>query len=344
MIVQHTSIGRTIIGSILGVMLGMFMPFAFLMESMVPMLLLPVLWAIGSYIWFGATATVVFSTAYLTAMYMTFGGAGLFAGSVAVFPLLISVLWGGKTQEAFFDQLQRGIMISILSAAGTVVIAVAFYGTDLIGRGMDALRTQIQAIPDDIFSMVMAYSGLSTEEISVSDFRTLYEQVLTIIEENMNFHLPGRFLAGTTITAILGVLWFNWLLAKRGLVTVQSFVPIRDWHLPKHITIGAVAAVAISFVFVGTNQSIAATIFYTVYDLACVAFGTQFAAALSRRFQRSNMTGTGRNLLIALAIIVPTLFGFPFVPCALGLASALFGSNGLFHKKQSGDESVDKKQ
>lgn len=328
------SFGRTLVGCVLALFLGLLSPFLLMVETMslMPVVLIPVLLSAAMAVWFGNAAVFALNGAFLGTMYLGFGFPGFLMGMVGVLPPIVSILLGMRRREPFFDQMERSVMLAILAMAGAVTVAFVFWGSNLIGQVIRTLEEQIASIPEEFFRTVLAYSGLDASGYSMTELRSLYTGILGQMEKYYVYFLPGRLLSGAALTSVLGVLWGNWLMARRGDATAQSYISLENWRLPAKVSIGALALLLVSFLMAGSGFSMGGTAFYTVYDLATLAFAIQTAASLCRRMKQGGFRPGARITLTCLIVLLPLALNAGFLLCIYGVASALFGSEGLIRK------------
>ena len=108
------------------------------------------------------------------------------------------------------------------------------------------MKAQFALMPDAFFApfVDMINSAMSTgipgmKAMTKEDYRAQVAGVLNLMSEVYQQSLPGALLSGAALTGVLSVTWGNWLRARRGLATDESYIgPTWRWFLPRNVTLG----------------------------------------------------------------------------------------------------------
>lgn len=241
----------------------------------------------------------------------------------------------------FFDQMRMSISTCLLGMLLAVSIAYFSFGGNMIDRMAEALKRQFDLMPDAFFTpfVDMVNSALSTgslpgvEPLTVSGYRAQIVGFLDLMSEVYQQSLPGCLLSGAALTGVLSTLWGNWLRARRGLATAESYVGPTRWSLPKNVTLGLTLMWIAAYILAQTQYAQGETVYYTVYSLASLAFFVQALGAIDRFFFRRGASDGRRRVMVILALALGILFRLiNTILFAIGAGSALFGSHGAFRR------------
>ena len=267
---------------------------------------------------------------------------------LAVLPGIV-VIAGMMRKRPFFSQLRMGIGAFVAGMLGCVIIAYRAFGGDMIGKLMDMVRAQFDAVPDyvilpliEALNQSIAQTGAGLGRITIADYRSIFSGALDQMQLAYMEYAPGMLLAGAIWSGVLAVLWGNWRMAKRGIASVESFVGMSQWYLPGQMTLGLLGISAISFIAATSGSTSWTTVLNTCTALTGTAFTVQALASFDRRFiMRGTQTG-GRKVRLTLILLLSWAFNLiGLVTAAFGAASALFGSRGVITawKNKMKDES-----
>jgi len=146
--------------------------------------------------------------------------------------------------------------------------------------------------------------------------------------------LANQF-AGAIWTAALAVLAGNWLLARRGEATTESFKGLFEWYLPANVTKGLLMMLAVSALLLNFSIRGNVALYIIVSRIVLTAFVIQGFAANDRRMRRNGASRGRRQGAVVLLVLLEALLGnallgldvFALLAIAGG-GSALFGSRG----------------
>lgn len=170
--------------------------------------------------------------------------------------------------------------------------------------------------------------------MSVADYRERFMAVLTLLSETYAQVLPGRLLSGAALSGVLTALWGNWLMARRGMATNESYVGLGQWFLPAQAVLGLMLLWLSAYLITGTGYAPRAAVYLAVYDLVSSAFYIQGLGAVDRFLYRRGASAGKRRAIVALALV----FGLALRVLNTGLfiigaISALFGSHGVLKRR-----------
>ncbi|MBR0367551.1 MAG: hypothetical protein IJH86_04045 [Clostridia bacterium] len=255
-------------------------------------------------------------------------------------------------KKPFFDQMKLCVAASLAGMLAAVTIAYISFGGNMIERMAEALKAQFALMPDAFFApfVDMINSAMSTGipgvgKMTVQSYRAQIGGILDLMSEVYQQSLPGALLSGAALTGVLSVLWGNWLQARRGLATEESYVSPARWFLPRSVTLGLTLMWIAAFILSETRYAQGQTVYFTVYSLASLAFFIQALGAVDRFFLRRGMPDAKRRTLIILTLILGLLFRFiNTLLFAIGAGSTLFGSHGAFRRPLPGGNDDDTQQ
>ncbi len=334
--------GKLALGIVLALLVGALTPLITVLEMSV---LMPVVLPGGVFMVFlfcyaGPLPAWLFTIAHLAA-------AGVLLGEHFLLMLLVSGTLPAllcmrmiALKRPFFEQMKLGVAAFLGGMLLAVTVAYLSFGGNMIERMADALKAQFALMPDAFFTpfVDMINSALSTgipgvKMMTVQSYRAQISGILDLMSELYQQTLPGALLSGAALTGVLSVLWGNWLQARRGLATNESYVGPTRWFLPRNVTLGLTLMWVAAFVLSQTGYAQGETVYYTVYSLASLAFFIQALGALDRFFFRRGTPDGRRRALLVIALILGLLFRFiNTLLFAIGAGSALFGSHGAFRR------------
>ena len=344
--------GKLSLGIVLAIIVGMLTPVVTVLEMS---LLMPVVVLSGLFMVF----LFCFSGQLTAWVYMIVQLAT--TGALLGMPFLLMLLMAGTVpalvcirlitlKAPFFDQMKAMIGVCLGGMLLAVTIAYVSFGGNMIERMAEALRKQFDMMPDAFFlpfvEMVNSTIGATgfpgMKSMTIADYRAQVVGVLNLMSEIYQNALPGALLSGAALTGVLSTLWGNWLMARKGLATNESYVDPVAWFLPKNVTLGLTLTWVTAFILAQTQYAQGETVYYTVFSLASLAFFIQALGVVDRFFYRRGMPDGRRRRLLVLTLV----FGMLFRICntmlfAIGACSALFGSHGAVKRppRRGGDDS-----
>lgn len=329
--------GRLAAGIALAVLLGILTPLAMALETLLirPVILLSGLMMVFLFCYAGRLPAWLYMTVQLgsaavvlgpTFMWMTMA-AGTFPGILAMRGLM------GK--RPFFEQMKVDMGLYLLGLLTALLIAREAFGGNMIARASDMLVTQFNQLPDEWFSpFVEAVNQARAGSLTVADYR---EQVLAMVKllgEAYERMLPGTLLSGALLSGLLTALWGNWLMARRGLATDQSYIPLTRWFLPRSATLGLGVIWIAAYLLSQSDYGAGESVYMAAYAVVSMAFLFQGLAAIDRFCYRRGMSlGRRRGFVVAAAVLSLLLGLFNTFIFLIGILSALFGSHGAIARR-----------
>lgn len=345
--------GKLILGIVLAIIVGALTPVITVLEMslLMPVVVLSGLFMVFLFWYSGQITAWIYTILQLSTtgalLGTPFAMMMLTAGTI---PALVCIrLIARKTP--FFDQMKVMIGVCLGGMLLAVTIAYICFGGNMIQRMAEVLRKQFDMMPDAYFlpfvEMINAAIGSASlpgiKVMTIADYRAQVVGVLNLMSEIYQNSLPGALLSGAALTGVLSTLWGNWLTARRGLATNESYISPLEWFLPKNVTLGLTLTWVAAFILAQTEYAQGETVYYTVFSLASLAFFIQALGAVDRFFFRRGMPDGRRRFMLVLTLILGMLFRlFNTMLFAIGACSALFGSHGAVRRppqRGNGDDS-----
>lgn len=335
--------GKLALGIVLAVLIGALTPVLTVLEMslLIPVVLLSGVFMVFLYCYAGPMPAWVYMIVQLASTGAFLSGPFvmmlLSAGTV---PALVCIRQIAQ-KRPFFDQMKLGIAAHLGGMLIAVTIAYMSFGGNMIDRMADALKRQFDLMPDAFFTpfVDMINSALSAGSVpgmgamTVEGYRAQIGGFLNLMSEVYQQSLPGALLSGAALTGVLSVAWGNWLRARRGLATNESYVGPTRWFLPRNVTLGVTLMWVATYILSQTGYARGETVYYTVYSLASLVFFVQALGAVDRFFFRRGAADGRRRTLVILALVLGTIIPlFNTIMFAIGAGSALFGSHGAFKR------------
>lgn len=350
----HISGGRLALGIALAAALGLLTPLLMALEAsfLMPVLALSGVLMVFLFGFAGRIPAWLYMTVQLGATAAMFNSTFMWMTMAAgTFPAILAMR-GIILKRPFFEQLKMDVGFY---AAGLVVaafIAYTTYGGNIIGRAVEALTEQFKRMPDswfkpfvDAINQAFSAGGLGdASPIDIADYRTRVLAMLQLVGETYSRVLPGNLLAGSVISGVVTALWGNWLMARRGLASNESYIGIERWFLPRWVTLELLLLWIIAYFVSGSGYASGEAVYIAAYAIVSVAFAFQGLAAINRFCYRRGMTDRKRRVLTVLGLIFGMVFrmfnAFLFI---IGMLSALFGSHGaiMIRISRGGDDDDD---
>ena len=331
------STGKIIGCTILAVVLGILAPFALMFQVMMPMpaLNIVVLLAAALSVGGGLIPAVVLGVAALVGTLVGLGPGITVLEVLMCVPSAVVMIRGVRRKEPFFRQMFHGVAVCMACVIAAVLLAGVFFGGDMIEKAVDFVRSMFEQQQDVLWASVQEMLGGSGSGVTQTDFAGVYYDALNLMEAYYEYNLLANLLTGAAMTGVVGVLWGNWLAARRGEVTPDSFRGLGEWYLPSNLTLGLLMMLLFSAVLKGTSFAGGTTVWVIVSGLARLAFVIQALAAVDRRLKAQGSARGRRTAMVVLVIVAGTLSGDWFLGLDLfgivaiaGCASALFGRRG----------------
>ena len=331
------STGKIVGCTVLAAVLGVLTPFAMMLQVMMPMPALSIAVLL-------ATALSVAGGMIPAAVLGAVALAGIMAGLGPVLTLIAAVMWGLpavvmirgiRRKGPFFRQMFRGVAVCMACVIAAVLLAGALFGGNMIEKAVDFVRLAFEQQQDVLWASVQEMLGGAGSGVTQADFAGAYYDALNLMEAYYEYNLLANLLTGAAMTGVIGVLWGNWLAARRGEVTPDSFRGLGEWYLPSNLTLGLLLMLLLSAVLKGTSFAGGTAVWMIVSGLARLAFVIQALAAIDRRLKAKGSARGRRTAMVVLVIVAGTLSGEWFfgldlfgIAAIAGCASALFGRRG----------------
>ena len=344
--------GKLALGIVLAVLVGALTPVVMMLEMslLMPVVVLGGLFMIFLFCYSGQLPAWVYMIVQLCATGALIGTPFvLMMAAAGTVPALVSIRLA-LLKRPFFDQMKSDITIHLSGMLLAVTIAYLNFGGNMIERMAEVLRRQFDLMPDAFFAPFVeminsALSGGSTpgmKAMSVADYRAQIAGVLNLMSEIYQNVLPGALLSGAALTGVLSALWANWMLARRGLATNESYISPVQWFLPRNVTFGLTVMWIAAYILSQTRYAQGRTVYYAVFNLVSLAFFIQALSAIDRFFYRRGAGERRRRAMLILALIMGILFRIVnTVFFAVGASSALFGSHGAVKRPPRSDKGDD---
>lgn len=331
------SAGRIVLCSILAGIVGLIQPFAVMLQLMLPMpaVSIAMMLCVALYAYAGWIPAGILMGLGAVCSLFSFGFApGLIVLLMWVLPAVLMIL-GIRSKRPFFEQMRRGIGVCLAATALAIALTALMVGGDMIAAAMEQVRAAFEAQKDSIWTAVQAALEGMPMRLGKEEFLEAYYAVFDMLQSYYEYYLLSNLLTGAVISAMVSVLWGNWLSARRGEATKDSFQGLSEWFLPANMTFGILLVLAASLILARAGIAGGQTAWVVVCSLAQLAFMVQAFAALDRRMRASGSGRGKRTALILLLIIGGAMLGRIFGILSLydvlafaGCASTLFGSKG----------------
>ena len=281
---------------------------------------------------FAGRMPVIVMTVAMLASGFVFGGWGISAYHFLIgFLPGIVMISGSKRGIRFFAQL-RNAMIAQLFAFVILLFAMRMItGQDFAAFFRSIWDQMIGLMPADvkdtfadILNQLINQPNAKENIISTSDMLEFFSEAM---EQTLAVMMPAAVVLYSVLNASVGVLWMNWLRARRQEENVK-YVPLSGWRLSKQVTLGLII-VYIAVLIIGNRMPEAGASAQIIVLAAIIYAGcVQACASILSRFRLLGMS-VGKRICILILIAFITFAYFPLY----GIMSALFGSQGLFMPK-----------
>lgn len=331
------SVGRIVFSSIVALIVGALHPFLMIYQVMLPMTIpcISTMVAVALYASAGLIPVVLLAVAALAVSVLGLGPA-LTVASLPLFAVpAVVVIAGVRKLQPFFRQLRTGMVACVAGVVASVLLAAMFYGTDMMAAMMAKLESIFEVMMPEIWKFYGPTLAASGVEVSYEEFASTFYTVLKVMQQYYVLYLPANLLTGAALTGMIAPLWGNWISARRGNVTAESFKGLHEWFLPSNMTFGILMTLAAGFALSLTSVRGAQTTWHAVSQLAELAFGVQALAANDRRMKENGSTRGRRTFMAVILALFAWIFRLPLLGVTLsailavpGCASALFGRRG----------------
>lgn len=346
--------GKRVGSVIAGVALGILLPVLAVLQitMLLPVLMLGGIFSVWLYAHGGWGPMLALATSAATASVFLLGTTMAITLLIAsVLPALI-IVRGIVQKRPFFEQMRSGIIAYILGLLAAMMVAYQSFGSGMVARFVDLLRSEYDLIPDvtlqpmmEWLNELLATGGMTGRSSDLSTFRSLLSGFLDLLEQTYAQILPGSLLSGALLSGILSVLWGNWTMARRGFASNESFIGLSRWFMPAGVSVGMIGMLLVGLILSISEMENGTTAYMTIAQTVGAAFAVQAVAAIDRRLMRAGRTLGSRKVWCTIISIFGLAFrGFGSALAYVGAASALFGSHGAIREwghKQKGDHDND---
>lgn len=329
--------GKVIACSVLALILGLLQPIALMFQVMMPMpgICVAMVAAAAMYAGAGLLPVVVYAMVAGASSVLFFGYLPALVVTLLWLVPAIVMIHGMRRKQPFFRQLLQGIVTAVVVTALSVAGLALIFGQDMIGKAVDQLRNTFAGQQDLFWEALSPMLRSAQGALNKEEFIKAYYEMFNMLQMYYEYYLLANLLGGAVISAMLGVLWGNWLLARRGEATTESFRGLSEWFLSSNATSGILLTIAASRLLVMTPLAGAETAWIVVSSLGALAFAVQCLAAMDRRM-KGNGSSIGRRITLLVLLVVfgsmmgPVFFGLEMMDllAVFGCASALFGRKG----------------
>lgn len=329
------SVGKIIVGIVIAVILGVLQPFALVFQVMMPMSVSMMTMAAAALSVYGGLIPAV--TLCTIGTLLAFIGYGPQVG-LATLPLIVIpaavIIFGIRRKKPFFEQMTIGQVVGIVGAVAAMALITLFFGDDFVAIVVVGVKDTFEIMKDVLLEAVNMYLPAESA-VSMEEFSGMYYDMFRLMQEYYESNLLANLISGSIYTVAVAVLWGNWLAARRGEATTESFRGLCDWFLPSNLTWGVLLMLAASALMLQLQVRGGAEVWAIVSGACVAAFSIQGFAALDRRMKAGGATKNRRITMIVLLVLFGsyatqmftgmTIYG---VMAIVGCASAVFGRNG----------------
>lgn len=334
---------HAVAGIVLGMLSGMLLlpSLMFMNVLIVPVVLISVLG-----VWSGWAAAAVAMVSQLSMAYLYGGGLMTLAVFDAVVVPAGAILYLVLSRPKFKDGVKWAALVQLGVMFVLVVTAWIAVKQDLIDYMTQSMRAMFNAVPQEQLGLLLSYLG----EAGVYGTQTGldFSKALTAIEQTqlldaleaaysaqMRLDLPTTLLVGGMTTGCVGYWLSARVVARRGDQPPIAYLHPDEWRIKPHMVIGPPACTLAVYIAYTMGMRGADGVYLAMLNLSGFFFTIQGLGAVDRRFKRNGTVGAARKLLLIMLVAIA-----PWALVGIGLASALFGSDGLisnFIRRQKGE-------
>lgn len=331
------SVGKIILGTVLALLTGALFPVLAMYQALLPMAVPGVATMVSvalavSYGWgFAALLWIVGLAMALFGMGPALAAAAMLMCGAPSAVIILSI----RKRQPFFAQLRSALAACLGGTVLAVVVAAAFYGSDMVGRLMEEFQKLYESILPQLWESyrdVLRAAGTMT---TYEEFTAPFYSMLRLVKIYYETYLAADLLSGAIWTAALSTLWGNWLAARRGMATKESFAGLHEWRLPANLTWGILMTLAAAFVLKYTSVPGVGAAWAAVEKLSTTAFTLQALGANDRRLKSGGASVSRRVTSVVLLMVlggvaVPMVLGWSVTTLlgVIGAVSAVFGRYG----------------
>lgn len=221
-----------------------------------------------------------------------------FGGCAAALLIVLGILTKGNLVDAFIAMLDQSVRTLPASVQDAILTTAYPDLADVNAKSIPILGNMVRA------------------EYWTSFFRTMRETLLN--------HMVPTLLKSVLTSAFLCSYLTARSLRLQDRTHETAFVPLSQWHIPHHMTIGILLTTLAAYLYDTFAASGSVGVFLTMFTIMECVFGIQGLAAWDRLMCAAKATFRRKVIMGGLLILVAPTF-----VSAIGLCSALFGRHGL---------------
>lgn len=316
--------------SVLAFFIGLLGPLFTLFQVMMPMPALSIVMiaAVILYTRAGKIPAIVMGIACAASSVFVYGPVtGLASLLIGFVPAAVMMI-GVHRKEGFFRQIARGVIVSVACTAAAVVLMALVYGSDMIKFAMDQVRATFESQQEMFFENLAAMYQMYGAEMTMENFVGMYYEMFNLMELYYEYYLLANLINGALVSSLISILWANWLIARYGQATTQSYRCLGEWYLNENTTFGILLTVLAAFIMYKLKVYGGESAWIIVREIATTVFLIQLCAAFDRRMKMGGAGYVRRAVMIVLLMVFGAMSGITPMLAVLGCASALFGSKG----------------
>ena len=323
-------------GVLLALLLGAAAPLLTVLEAslLMPVIVLSGVFMVFLYGWAGRLPAWVFMTVQLCTASAVSGPFLLMPLAAGCLPAMATARLIGA-RRPFLETLRLSVAFYLADLLAALAVAYFSFGGNMIGRLMDAVQAQMAQMPDAYYAPIVENLTLTgAKSLTVAQVRQQLSAVMEQAKLIYETALPGKLIAGATASGVLSALWGSWLMARLGMATDESYIPLTRWFLPAQVSAGLMLVWITAFAVAQTGYAAGASVDEAAFDLVELAYGIQALAAIDRFFYHRGMPDrVRRGWVVAAAVlglVIPAAAEALFL---VGMGSAMFGSHGAFKNR-----------
>ena len=335
--------GKIVLSGILAAFFAFVQPWALTFQLILPMpgIGLYVIMTAILYAWCGILPVAVLTLLGSFFIMITFG----MANAVILLPMTLLPAWaimtGLRSRDAFFGQLKRVLICSLAGTSAAVVLAGIVHGQDMIASLLSVFVDFFEQNKAVLIEQVREMGGFG-DQLTLELFEEAYSEFFKSMQSYYEQYLIANQLSGAIWTSASAVLLGNWLLARRGEATSESFKGISEWHLPSGVTLGLLLMLAVSAILLNFPIRGNTALFVIVCSLNRTAFAIQGFAANDRRMRAQGASRSRRRGIVILIVMIQ-LMGVQVLGIdAFTLLALAGGCSAMFGRKGSARPAIDR--
>ena len=328
---------KVVLFSLLGLVLGLLHPVLFAYQTMF-LVWLPCIYVVA--------AALLYAGGGLIPACVLMGSGVIMSGlsmdlrlAAALIPLTLLpaaiVISGIAQRKPFFEQMRNALIASVGGALLALVLATVLIGGDMVAQFMDMFRDLFEQLLPSLYQVYQPYYEAQGITISYDDLLSVSKEVLSYIQVLYETNLPAAVLTDAVLTAVIAVFWGNWVTARHGEATSESFKGLADWQLPGSTTIGLLIAFGAAAILSTTGFNGVSIAWTAIRNVVFLVFAIVLLAANDRRLRSGGASRGKRTVLAILFFALIALFSLLKIVAAIfGALIALFGPGGVVAQKK----------